>query len=115
MMGPWPSNARSDLYSSIFSSRHEEWLEDGKGMGIQAFLAWRAGYVCNEQKWCLQDILKPFLAACSVRSPKLASISLTSIQKLLAKGLLDHDDIQAIMQALEQVNGELLKPAWYFL
>ena len=43
------------------------------------------------------------MAACGIRSPKLASISLTSIQKLLAKGLLDNEDIQAIMQALEQV------------
>ena len=47
--------------------------------------------------------MKPFLAACSIRSPKLASISLIGIQKLLAKGVLDHDDIEAIMQALEQV------------
>ena len=52
---------------------------------------------------CLQDVLKPFLAACGIRSPKLASISLTSIQKLLARGLLDNEDILAIMQALEQV------------
>ena len=54
-----------------------------------------------------QDVLKPFLAACGIRSPKLASISLTSIQKLLAKGLLDNEDIQAIMQALEQVQSML--------
>lgn len=52
---------------------------------------------------CLQDVLKPFLAACGIKSPKLASISLISIQKLLAQGHLDNDDIQAIMQALEQV------------
>ena len=73
-------------------------------MGIEAFLA---DMHVMSAKWCLQDILKPFLAACSIRSPKLASISLTSIQKLLAKGLLGHDDIQAIMQALEQVRTTL--------
>ena len=66
------------------------------------------GLRVSDMCWFLQDVLRPLLAACGIRSPKLASISLTSIQKLLAKGLLGNEDIQAIMQALEQVLSVLM-------
>ncbi|KAK9810126.1 hypothetical protein WJX72_005196 [[Myrmecia] bisecta] len=49
------------------------------------------------------DILKPFLAACEVKSPKLASISLGSIQKLLANDAVSLEDMRLIINALEQV------------
>ncbi|BDA41918.1 Protein MON2 homolog [Coccomyxa sp. Obi] len=50
-----------------------------------------------------KEILKPFLAACGIKSPKLASISLASIQKMLANDLVAQDDIQPIVLALGQV------------
>lgn len=51
----------------------------------------------------VQEVLKPFLAACGIKSPKLASISLAGVQKMLANDLVAQDDIQSIVQALGQV------------
>lgn len=51
----------------------------------------------------MQDVLKPFLAACGIKSPKLASVSLAGIQKMLANDLVAQEDIPSIVQALGQV------------
>ena len=48
-------------------------------------------------------MLKPFLAACALKAPKLASIAIMGIQKLLANGLVADEDLQPIVKALEQV------------
>ena len=48
-------------------------------------------------------MLKPFLAACEVKSPKLAGIALVSIQKLLANDLVAAEGLLAVTRALEQV------------
>ena len=48
-------------------------------------------------------MLKPFLAACEIKSPKLVSISLASIQKLLANDLVAAEGLLAVTRALEQV------------
>lgn len=47
-------------------------------------------------------MLKPFLAACEIKSPKLVSIALASIQKLLANDLVTADGLLAVTHALEQ-------------
>ncbi|KAK9834027.1 hypothetical protein WJX81_004391 [Elliptochloris bilobata] len=49
------------------------------------------------------EVLKPFLAACEVKSPKLVSIALASIQKLLANDLVTAEGMLAVTRALEQV------------
>lgn len=48
-------------------------------------------------------MLKPFLAACEIKSPKLVSIALASIQKLLANDLVTAEGLLAVTRALEQV------------
>lgn len=48
-------------------------------------------------------MLKPFLAACEIKSPKLVSIALASIQKLLANDLVTAEGMLAVTRALEQV------------
>ena len=50
-----------------------------------------------------QEALKPFLAACGVKAPKLASIAVMTIQKMLANNLVAEEDMRAIVRALEQV------------
>ena len=47
--------------------------------------------------------MKPFLAACGIKSAKLASIALASIQRMLANDLVALEDIPPIVQALVQV------------
>ena len=49
------------------------------------------------------EVLKPFLAACEIKSPKLVSIALASIQKLLANDLVTAEGLLAVTRALEQV------------
>ena len=49
------------------------------------------------------EVLKPFLAACEIKSPKLVSIALVSIQKLLANDLVTAEGMLAVTRALEQV------------
>ena len=51
----------------------------------------------------VQDILRPFLMGLESKSPKLASISLVSIQKLCAYGALSDEGISSLATALEQV------------
>jgi hypothetical protein len=50
-----------------------------------------------------QEVLKPFLAACGVRAPKLAGIAVMTIQKMLANNLVAEEDLRPIVRALEQV------------
>jgi hypothetical protein len=49
------------------------------------------------------EVLKPFLAACEIKSPKLVSTALASIQKLLANDVIDASGLVAVTGALEQV------------
>lgn len=51
----------------------------------------------------VQDILRPFLMGLESKSPKLASISLVSIQKLCGHGALSDEGISSVAAALEQV------------
>ena len=51
----------------------------------------------------MQEALKPFLMACESKSPRLASIALISMQKLLASGIVPLEEMLVIIQALEQV------------
>jgi Dimerisation and cyclophilin-binding domain of Mon2 len=46
--------------------------------------------------------LKPILMACEAKSPKLASISLMSIQKLVANDLVAPDDMPPLLHGIEQ-------------
>ncbi|KAK9811035.1 hypothetical protein WJX73_008056 [Symbiochloris irregularis] len=50
-----------------------------------------------------KEALKPFLMACESKNPKLASIALMSLQKLLASGIVPLEDMLTIIKALEQV------------
>jgi Dimerisation and cyclophilin-binding domain of Mon2 len=48
--------------------------------------------------------MKPFLLACEVKNPKLASMALVSLQKLLANDAVSEEGVTAIVEALEQVS-----------
>ena len=51
----------------------------------------------------LQEALKPYIMACESKSAKLASMSLVSLQRLLAHNMLAADELLIAIQALEQV------------
>lgn len=51
-----------------------------------------------------QDILRPFLMGLESKSPRLASISLVSIQKLCGPGAMSDEGISSVAAALEQVS-----------
>lgn len=48
-------------------------------------------------------MLKPFLLACDTKSPKLASLALVSLQKLLTRYAVADDTMLVVIKALEQV------------
>ena len=66
----------------------------------------------------MQVALKPFLVACSTKSPKLANTSVASIQKLLTRHGLRSDGLTVAIRILEQVRRifqvQLLKCVYHF-
>ena len=52
----------------------------------------------------LQDVLKPFLLSLESKSPKLANISLASIQKMVANDAITEEHLLTVVKALEQVS-----------
>ena len=55
----------------------------------------------------LQDVLKPFLLSLESKSPKLANISLASIQKMVANDAITEEHLLTVVKALEQVGRQL--------
>ena len=52
----------------------------------------------------MQDVLKPFLLSLESKSPKLANISLASIQKMVANDAITEEHLLTVVKALEQVS-----------
>lgn len=56
------------------------------------------------QKNSLQAALRPFLVACSTKSPKLANTTVASLQKLLTRHNLRGNGLAVVIKILEQVH-----------
>ena len=52
----------------------------------------------------VQAVLKPFLVACSTKSPKLANTSVASLQKLLTRHNLGGNGLPIVIKVLEQAS-----------
>ena len=61
----------------------------------------------------MQDVLKPFLLSLESKSPKLANISLASIQKLVANDAITEEHLLTVVKALEQVSLHAFLRSWW--